>query len=232
LLPGCDLSGALSDLGEISQNNSWRRSRIPSLKSTAQTEEQWFSILEFSTIISNLPIPEIREAALRAISSFSLDPVEKIVFARQYGVQDWLIEGYVSLVRSRSLPEDVQDRLGTETTCQLLRMRDRSNWECTCTGKLSARTGKMSVTSKRIAVNRGPLEYCADLRADVRSRFAKEIENVEDVAKLNIVSSEPPNTDQLTHHSERGVTRDEVFYFETETIPVSDVRDLFQGIIS
>jgi hypothetical protein len=199
-----------------------------------ETREEWFSILEFSASISNLPIPEIREAAVRAISGLcQLPPIEKIVLARQNGIKEWLIEGYVSLVSGDRLPEDIEDRLGAEATYQLLRMRDRSDWRCTCTGRRPAGAGKLFAAKHRCVVDPGPLRYIWDIRKKVCSRFAKEIETVGDVANLTVISSpQLPDTDQLIHHSERGISRDETFYFETETITVSDFHGLPGAIVS
>jgi hypothetical protein len=177
------------------------------------TKEEWVSVLNFSITISNLPIPEIRQAALDAISLRFTDPVETVLLARRYKVKKWLIEGYSTLVRrNQIISMDEECSLGVEATYHLLHMRDRSNWtSCKCDSAYSKRKGHY--------IFRGPPTYQRSLDADICSRFAQEIEDVDDLASLPF-----PEPDPLIHLPENGITRDSVFYFATETIQVSDVR--------
>jgi hypothetical protein len=179
-----------------------------------RTMEHWISILDFSKTISNLPIPEIREAAVKAISNLVVAPLDKVLLARKYAVKQLLIEGYVGLVEQRrSISVDEEAHLGAEAMDKLLRMRDRSNWTVRIKKKGSSRL----------------THYLKDLREDVCSRFAEEMEDIEDMS--NRLSPEEPQNVLSTDYPE-SATRDEMFYFETETIHVSIFNAFPEGDIS
>jgi hypothetical protein len=54
-------------------------------------------------------------------------PVEKILLAKQYGVTQWLQEGYRSLVsRENTITDEERDQLGLETFARLMVAREKS----------------------------------------------------------------------------------------------------------
>jgi hypothetical protein len=177
-------------------------------------KKDWIFVLDFSMTILNLEIPEIRKAALGAISVMQLGPVEKILLGRRCKVKEWLIEGYLMLVKQEeSIPTHDDNVLGVEATLRLLRMRDRCNWIYKFTGPRQLR-GSYSLTCQ------------IDLEVTIRTQFAKEIELVGDLASA--LPQEQSHVD--LHHLENDVTRDEVFYFMTENIKVSDAQRLFRWV--
>ena len=81
----------------------------------ASTAMDWVAILELST---RWQFDDIRELAIRRLSSFSLDPVRKIALHHRYAIDGrWALDAYVTLC-SRSTPLTVTEarQLGVDTT--------------------------------------------------------------------------------------------------------------------
>jgi hypothetical protein len=70
---------------------------------------------------------ELRREAIKGLSKLDLDPVDKVMLARDYKVQNWLVEGYTTLVMRDAAPTLVETRkLGYETSFQLYEMREET----------------------------------------------------------------------------------------------------------
>jgi hypothetical protein len=185
-----------------------------------QCRDEWIDVLDFSTTINGLGIPKIRESAIQAISKLSTDEVDKVLLGRDYMVTDWLLEGYMTLVqRKTTISQEEEDKLGMKATLELLRVRDHVNWECTCraNGSYSRRGAWMSN-----GLIRGPLCFkLCDLEGKIRSCFADEFAKIADPDLIVPKGYLQPAS--CTPSPGGSVTRDEIFYFATETFLVGDI---------
>jgi hypothetical protein len=185
-----------------------------------QCRDEWIEVLDFSTTISGLGIPKIRESAIQAISELSTDEVDKVLLGREYKVTDWLLEGYMTLVqRKTTISQEEEEKLGMRATLELLRVRDHVNWECTCraNGSYSRRGAWISS-----GFTRGPLRFnLCDLEVKIRSCFANEFAKIADPSLIVPKGYLQPAS--CTPSPGGIVTRDEVFYFATETFLVGNI---------
>jgi len=56
-----------------------------------------------------------------------IDPIDKVILARDYRLEKWLVEGYTELVkRDAGLSAEERKRLGYETAFQLYERREES----------------------------------------------------------------------------------------------------------
>ena len=84
--------------------------------------KEWFSVLKLSTLWA---FGELRQQALNGLSSIAIDPVDRVMLAREYRVEIWLVEGYMELVRrDAGLFRKAQMRLGYETSLRLYEKRE------------------------------------------------------------------------------------------------------------
>ena len=60
------------------------------------TEEEWSNTLKLSTMWN---FPEICKLAIEQLSKVAMNPVTKVLLARQYTLQEWLFTGYEELVK-------------------------------------------------------------------------------------------------------------------------------------
>jgi hypothetical protein len=92
----------------------------PSVASILINRDGWASVLKLSTLWT---FQELRLKAVNALSANSGDPVDKVILARDYKVENL---GYYELVKRDAgmSPED-RRRLGYETACKLYVLRER-----------------------------------------------------------------------------------------------------------
>ncbi|KII91624.1 hypothetical protein PLICRDRAFT_51762 [Plicaturopsis crispa FD-325 SS-3] len=86
--------------------------------------DEWTALL---SIASHFGMASLRERAIAEIDDFSegVEPVDKILLARKYGVEAWLAPAYVALCRrENALDEGEGERLGMDTTVKLFRARE------------------------------------------------------------------------------------------------------------
>jgi hypothetical protein len=68
---------------------------------------------------------DIRTKAIAGLSKTKMDAVDQVLLARSYGVRDWLLEGYTTLVkREANLSSKEAERLGYETAFRLCQKRE------------------------------------------------------------------------------------------------------------
>jgi hypothetical protein len=85
---------------------------------------EWVSVLKLSTLWR---FGELREEALDELAQMEIDPIDKVILARDYRVEKWLVEGYTELVkRDAGLSAEERKRLGYETAFQLYERREES----------------------------------------------------------------------------------------------------------
>jgi len=86
------------------------------------TAKEWVVVLRCSTLWR---VSEIREKAKTELDR-SLQPMDRVLLARECQIADWLSLGYRELVeRSETISEADDERLGSSTVLKLFRMRDR-----------------------------------------------------------------------------------------------------------
>ncbi|KAJ3739171.1 hypothetical protein DFH05DRAFT_1453874 [Lentinula detonsa] len=85
---------------------------------------EWTSVLKLADMWCMDVVKEHAIATMNRISK--VDPLDKVVVARKYGVDSWLVPSFNALLR-RSKPWDEQDveRLGLSTVLKLVELRDR-----------------------------------------------------------------------------------------------------------
>ncbi|KAH6908524.1 hypothetical protein BKA70DRAFT_1280072 [Coprinopsis sp. MPI-PUGE-AT-0042] len=109
------------------------------------SKEEWVSVLKLSTVwqmdqarffISYMPVPflitsrpQIRAMAIQRLSRMDLQPLDKIVMAREFCVSKWLSEGAMALVETLDGFEvgSVAQVLGWETTARLYSLQSVSH---------------------------------------------------------------------------------------------------------
>jgi hypothetical protein len=89
--------------------------------------EEWISVLKLSTLWR---FEELRKEALEKLSGINWNPLDKVVLARAYSVQTWLVEAYIELIkRDKNLDAEAWELLGYETSCKLYQKRENSFWQ-------------------------------------------------------------------------------------------------------
>lgn len=103
------------------------------------TQQEWISVLKLCTMWE---FTEIRDRAIRELSTkeISIGTIEKIEYGKAYAVKEWVLDGYVELLkRSETITEQEAERLGWKTAAKLLLLREQyisdqhsaiSNWTC------------------------------------------------------------------------------------------------------
>ncbi|KAK7008257.1 hypothetical protein R3P38DRAFT_3280775 [Favolaschia claudopus] len=93
-------------------------------------KDGWIAVLKLSTLWRFL---DERKLAIQQLQNRAdLDPVERILLARQYDVAPWLREGYLALTqRSQMISQDEAAKIGWETTVHLFQLRETTTFRYT-----------------------------------------------------------------------------------------------------
>jgi hypothetical protein len=101
---------------------SWH-ARSPIVMSPLSLNE-WISVLKLST---EWKFAELRRKALEVLSWIRIDPVERVILARKYKVEKWVVDAYTQLVvQDNRLSLKEAEILGYDTAFQLYEMREES----------------------------------------------------------------------------------------------------------
>ncbi|KIM91607.1 hypothetical protein PILCRDRAFT_810890 [Piloderma croceum F 1598] len=93
-------------------------------KPVVMGREEWISVLKLSTLWT---FRELRREAVDELSQMTIDPVDKVMLARDYRVEAWLMEGYTELIkRPGALSSSEKKSLGHETTVLLYEQREKA----------------------------------------------------------------------------------------------------------
>lgn len=86
------------------------------------TIDEWTSVLRLSTMWE---ITGVRELAITRLTALPVDPVEKVVLARECHVEEWLVPALSHFVQ-RALPLGKRevDELGIDTVLKLAEIRE------------------------------------------------------------------------------------------------------------
>lgn len=98
-------------------------------------EEEWLAVLSLSTMWDFF---DVRKVAIEELSQVGMNSVTKVLLAREYKIQDWLLAGYQELAKrdeTISFPE--AERVGKDTAILIFQIREdifrrmTQNWGCT-----------------------------------------------------------------------------------------------------
>lgn len=84
--------------------------------------KEWTSVLKLATMWQ---FGELRQEALDELSQIDIGPVDRLVLAKTYKVEKWLVDGYVELVqRDDVLSSEEKTKLGYETSLRIYEKRE------------------------------------------------------------------------------------------------------------
>jgi len=84
--------------------------------------DEWTSVLKLSTLWG---FRELRQRALDALVQMPIHPADKVVLAREYDVERWLVDGYMELVkRDTGLSSEEKKKLGYESSLRVYEKRE------------------------------------------------------------------------------------------------------------
>ena len=90
------------------------------------TQEEWISVLKLSTMWEFVDIRKLAIIELSKDDKMGL--FEKVECGRNFDVKEWLLDGYVGLLkRAETITDEEAKRLGWQTAVKLLRLRERVN---------------------------------------------------------------------------------------------------------
>jgi hypothetical protein len=99
------------------------RSDIP-LRTTTITEKEWTAALKLSTMWDFF---EVRKLAIEELPTVVVNPVTKILLARQYSLPKLLFTGYKELVqRTEPIKIGEAEQLGWDTAILIFQIREES----------------------------------------------------------------------------------------------------------
>ena len=85
--------------------------------------EAWISVLKLSTMWA---FGKLRQKAIKRLGKLNVDPVEKVMLARNYKVEQFLVDGYGGLITRKEGPSLEEAKvLGYEVVIQLYKMREQ-----------------------------------------------------------------------------------------------------------
>ncbi|KZP30037.1 hypothetical protein FIBSPDRAFT_710361, partial [Athelia psychrophila] len=92
------------------------------LKPIDMGQEEWMSVLKLSTLWK---FTELRREAISHLNDMKVEPAEKVIIARQYRVEKWLVEGYTALIKQDTIfTANQKATLGAETIIKLYKRRE------------------------------------------------------------------------------------------------------------
>jgi hypothetical protein len=81
--------------------------------------EEWTSVLKLATLWR---FGELRQEALDELAQIDIEPVDRIILAREYKVENWLVDGYMELVAQDGiLSSKDKTTLATKRRCEFMR---------------------------------------------------------------------------------------------------------------
>jgi hypothetical protein len=89
--------------------------------------EEWISVLKLSTMWT---FGELRQGAITQLGRLNINPVDKVMLARDYRVESLLKQGYKELVKRKEGPSLEEAKvLGYEAAIHLYKKRERHHRE-------------------------------------------------------------------------------------------------------
>ncbi|KAF6761061.1 hypothetical protein DFP72DRAFT_30944 [Ephemerocybe angulata] len=132
------------------------------------TRNEWLDILKLSTLWQFV---DYRRLAIEHLKPVIQDPLELIDLAREFGISEWLVSGYKTLVeREAIIDEEVGARIGMPVASKLCILREHAEISSTAV-----------YTSKSIKSNSGPATI--PLEGRIRAKFTEELDSIEEREK-------------------------------------------------
>jgi len=71
--------------------------------------------------------PEVRKLAIEELSNVAMNPVTKVLLARQYTLRQWLFAGYEELARRKeTISFSEAEQLGWDTAIRIMHIREQT----------------------------------------------------------------------------------------------------------
>jgi hypothetical protein len=136
------------------------------------SEEEWISILKLSTMWE---FSYARDLAIKELSGRAMDPITKVLLARQYGIPKWLLAAYHELVNRKELVScDEAQQLGLNVAIQIFHIREKAiSARVVCQEKewLVEENNMPSSQSQLIGID----------KEGIKAAFAKELKELTEV---------------------------------------------------
>jgi hypothetical protein len=138
------------------------------------TVEEWTAVLKLSTMWD---FSHVRKLAIKELSNVAMNPVHRILLARQCTVQKWLFAGCEELAK-RTEPISIREaeQLGWDTAILIFQIREKS------LAKFQATRIRSMWEDEGMQVNIEGLfdrTYC-NCAEGIRRAFSKELEEAEE----------------------------------------------------
>jgi len=89
--------------------------------------EEWISVLKLSTMWT---FGDLRQKAIKSLERLNINPLEKVMLARTYKVESFLVGGYKELIKRKEGPSlEEAKTLGYEAAIQLYEKREHHRQE-------------------------------------------------------------------------------------------------------
>jgi hypothetical protein len=103
------------------QMDEMQQVAVERISSLPVSTEEWIYVLKLST---QWHISKIRNKAIERLNPH-LQPVDRVLLARDCQVSEWLSRGYRAIVdRAETISESDEEKLGTRAAMKLFRLRD------------------------------------------------------------------------------------------------------------
>jgi hypothetical protein len=142
--------------------------------------EEWISVLKLSTMWT---FGELRQLAIKWLGRLDINPVEKVMLARNYKVERLLVRGYMELIKRKEGPSVEEAKiLGYEAAIRLYEKRERHRGS-------DSRVSRLPQRRQEHVVN-------ANLIADIKKTFKEELDSIKRDSRETEEASRPNNYGQ------------------------------------
>lgn len=156
--------------------------RDPSQPHYSLSQEEWISVLKLSTLWDFFAI---RETVIREMLKTKMTAMSMILLGRQFSVKNWLLTGYVYLVKApNGMSMQDAETIGLRQAVKIFQLREENQYR---------RTGIFESSLKRKHRDIMEPSYCEkcnlSLTSAVRQSFKDELGEDEEAEKADTVSS-------------------------------------------
>jgi len=144
------------------------------------SEEEWLAVLKLSTMWDFF---DVRNLAIKVLSKVTMNPVTKVLLAREYNIQEWLLAGYDELAkRKETISLDEAEQLGKDTAIRLFQIREESLADFYTIRVVERDTSVLRVVKVTTEGHVGPFDRtgceCAE---GIRKAFVEELKAVQEL---------------------------------------------------
>jgi hypothetical protein len=128
------------------------------------SREEWISVLKLSNMWG---IAELRQEAVEELSKISLTSLEKVLLAREYKVEKWLVDGYAEFIKQGAILSDEEKKtLESHATIRIYELREDTYKRGT------------SQYHETFGARYGWTRYLEGVEARVRNTFSEELADI------------------------------------------------------